>query len=199
MLCEQYNSITWVQVLRFCQRGRQGWPLGEAAGAGPCWTWPVAAGSKMDPLLAEAEAVSQAGGASGKAYLRAKCSTAVRGAGESVWETALETLRSERQEVLQILEQRFLPCSSWRRPQWSRYPPCGLWRTHGGAGLSWRTAARAGEKCVEEEAAKGNHYGLTPVPTAAQGGVSGAWEGERGRWFNFCLFCYPYQFELAIN
>lgn len=181
-------------MLRFCQWGLQGWPLWEAAGAGPCCTWSVGAGSKMGSLLAEAEAISQAGGAPGKAYLRAKCSTAVWGVGENVWGTALETLRSERLKVLQTLEQRFLPCSSW-----SRYPPCSLWRTKGGAGLSWRTVARAGEKRVEEGAAEGNHYGLTPVPTAAQGGVSGAWEGEGGRWFNFRLSCCPYLFELAIN
>lgn len=59
----------------------------------------------------------------------------------------------EEEEVLQVLEQRS-PCCQWRRPCWSRYSNCCLWRTLGlhrwicpeGDCNLWRAPAGAPER-----------------------------------------------------
>jgi len=72
-----------------------------------CWTESFPAGSKTNPLLAKAEAISNV-----IAYLRRVKNTAQQQPGErseNRWEQ--QTLRSVKEgEVLQTLEQRF-PCS----------------------------------------------------------------------------------------
>jgi len=83
----------------------------------PCLLKPVPAGSKTDPPLAKAEPISDGGSASGITELRKgrKKSTAVRGQlkrADDVRETTLQTPRSVKKEVPQMLEQRVFPCSS---------------------------------------------------------------------------------------
>ena len=85
-----------------------------------CLIGPMPAGSKMDPLLAKAEPISDSGSASGITDLRrgkkTTCAVAARREErEDVRATALQTPRSgkkEGEEVLQAPEQRF-PCSPW--------------------------------------------------------------------------------------
>lgn len=93
-----------------------------------------------DPPQGQDEPISQTGGASGKTYLREdKKSGAGRGGQEKgEWKPAEVTPRSE-EEVLQAQEQSFTD------------KDCSLWRTHSGAGLSWRTAPHtgAGKDCGE--------------------------------------------------
>jgi len=83
----------------------------------------------MDPLLAKAEPISDAGSASMVTYLskgkknpHQLCSSCERSE-KNGKEIALETLRSmeEEEEVLQLLEQRF-PCNPWQHSLFPRSP-----------------------------------------------------------------------------
>jgi len=89
-----------------------------------CWKLPpylmkpMPAGSKMDPLLAKANDISDSGSASVITYISSGkiCwKTAIeREERDYVRETTLQTLRSvkkEGQEVLQVPEQSFFLCS----------------------------------------------------------------------------------------
>lgn len=63
-----YIGFIWQD---FGSRGTAGvTSLRKDQGLLPCWTRPVPAGSKTDPLLAKAEPIGEAGGASVITYLR---------------------------------------------------------------------------------------------------------------------------------
>lgn len=83
----------------------------------------------MNALLAKAEPIRDTGNVSGITYFKMgeKCCTAASGSEEweNMRETSLQTpktLEKQREEVLQVPEQRF-PCSLWYRPWWARLFP----------------------------------------------------------------------------
>ena len=86
-----------------------------------CLTEPMPASSRMDPLLAKAEPISNSGSASGRTDLRGKplCNKLQPEKGVRICErnNSADPQVSEEggEEVLQAWEQRF-PCSPWGRP-----------------------------------------------------------------------------------
>ena len=123
------------------------------------WTQLIQAGCKINLPQAKAEPISEAGGTSEKTCLW--WGKIQHNSKEKMCKTTLPTPRSEKEEgveVLQVPEQKFT-CSLGRGPWWRRYSHCSPWRSvyrsrwaflerncsawrgHGGADLSWRTAA----------------------------------------------------------
>jgi len=89
-----------------------------------------------DPLLAKAKLISDSGSIPVITHSRGRktcCGPAVeREEWEYVRETTLQTPRSvkkEEEEMLQVPEQRFLPCSLWWRPWWGRLSACSPCRS----------------------------------------------------------------------
>lgn len=100
--------------------------------ASPLFDGPSAASPKTDPLLAEAEFISNSGSASGIMYLeRVKnhvCNCGWRGEQECVRVAALQTLGSVRKKVLQVSEHRLIPLQSVVQTLVRQGVPCSPWR-----------------------------------------------------------------------
>lgn len=84
-----------------------------------CQMKPVPVGSKIDPLLAKAESISNVACASVITYLRRYKNCCSGAAGREEWEYVRETtvqtpkrVKKKGDEVLQVPEQR-IPCSLW--------------------------------------------------------------------------------------
>lgn len=145
-------------------------------------------GSAVDPLLAKAEPNSDADGISVITHLRKgkkHCAADLRNK-KNARETVLQTAspEKEREEVLQVPEQRF-PCCPCRIPRWSSLSYCSPWRmmpeqmfTKQAMDLPWRKLQTQGE--LMQMQAPGKSFSLwKEVPKMKQSFFEGPYPAER--------------------